>query len=81
MSYQAGHGGQEMNNEIFNKIRELKSEKDQNNWGFSIFVDGGITLENIKQIKLSGVNEVCVGERLIEGNIEENFEKYLKAMY
>ncbi|HLE49007.1 MAG TPA: hypothetical protein VI819_03190 [Patescibacteria group bacterium] len=81
MSYSAGYGGQEFNNQIFNKIRELKEKKNQSGYKFSICIDGGITLQNINQLKISGADEVSIGKRLIEEDIEVNFEKFYKAMY
>jgi pentose-5-phosphate-3-epimerase len=48
---------------------------------FKICLDGGVTLDNIKRVKLSGVDEVAITKRILEGDIEENLEKFYKAMY
>jgi ribulose-phosphate 3-epimerase len=81
MSYPAGMGGQDLNGEVYDKIENLKEIKLKGGYDFKICLDGGITLDNIKRVKLTGVDEVVIGKRLTEGDIEENLEKFYKACY
>lgn len=81
MSYPAGVGGQELRSEVFGKIDQLKELKSKVGADFKICLDGGVTLDNINRVKQSEVDEVVVGERIVGGDIEENLEKFYKAMY
>ncbi|KKR49857.1 MAG: Ribulose-phosphate 3-epimerase [Candidatus Curtissbacteria bacterium GW2011_GWA1_40_16] len=81
MSYPAGMGGQDFNEMTFDKITKLKNIKLSRDCKFKICLDGGITLDNIKRAKGSGIDEVVVGRKLTEGDIEENLEKFYKATY
>ena len=81
MTYPAGKGGQDMNEGIYDKIEQLKEIKLKGGYNFNICLDGGITLDNIKRVKLTGIDEVAIGNRIIDGDIEENLEEFYKAMY
>lgn len=81
MSYPAGRGGKEFNESIYGKIEELKEIKEKGNFTFKICLDGGITLDNIKRVKFAGVDEVAIGKRILDGDIEANFERMYKAQY
>lgn len=81
MSYPAGAGGKELNEAIFGKIERLNEIKRKGSYPFKICLDGGITLQNIKRIKLSGVDEVAVAKSVIDGDIERNLEELYKAIY
>lgn len=79
MSVKAGFGGQEFEPRILEKIEKLKKLKEGDPNPFSICVDGGVNMDNIKQIIEAGADEVAVGSSLFEGDIEENISK-LKSM-
>ena len=92
MSYPAGAGGQKFNEKVLDKIRFLNELRMKasgteglrpggNSAHFKICVDGGITTDNIKSVKMIGADEVAVGKRLFAGDIEANLEKYLKNAY
>jgi ribulose-phosphate 3-epimerase len=81
MTYPAGKGGQDMNEGIYDKIEQLKEIKLKGGYNFNICLDGGITLDNIKRVKLTGIDEVAIGNRIIDGDIEENLEEFYRAMY
>ncbi len=78
MSVKAGFGGQEFNDKVLKKIDELSEIRDSGNLKFRICVDGGIKLENIKEIRESGADEVSIGRILLEGDFEENLESFRK---
>ncbi len=81
MSYPAGAGGKELDEKVFEKIEKLVEVKSRDAALFKICLDGGITLGNIKRVKLSGVDEVAITKRIFEGDIERNMEQFYKACY
>jgi len=81
MCYPAGVGGQKFDERVLDKVKILHEIRMKEARLFSICVDGGITIDNIKSVKLAGANEVAIGKRLIVGDIEENLEKFYKACY
>lgn len=81
VSYPAGAGGKKLEERVFEKIERLVEIKNRDLTPFKICLDGGITLDNIKRVKVAGVDEVAITKRVLEGNIEENLEKFYKAQY
>ena len=81
MSYPAGTGGKKLEEKVFEKIEKLTEIKNRDSTPFKICLDGGVTLDNIKRIKLAGVDEVAITKRILEGDIEKNLENFYKAMY
>jgi ribulose-phosphate 3-epimerase len=81
MTYPAGAGGKKLEEKVFEKIERLIKIKNQDMTPFKICLDGGITLDNIKRVRLAGVDEVAITKRVLEGDIEENLESFYKAMY
>lgn len=82
MCYPAGVGGQKFDERVLDKVKILHEIRMREARLFSICVDGGITIDNIKSVKLAGANEVAIGgKRVFAGDIEVNIENYLKAAY
>lgn len=92
MAYPAGAGGKILDERVFEKIEKLSELKKRTSGPeshrpggdptpFRICLDGGITEDNIKRVKLAGVDEVAMTKRILEGDIEENLEKFYKAIY
>jgi len=81
MSVKAGFGGQKFEVSALEKVKQLKRIKDENGYRYQICVDGGITTDNVKRVVEAGADEVVVGRRLFDGNMEENIKKYLEAAY
>jgi pentose-5-phosphate-3-epimerase len=91
MTYPAGKGGKKLEEKVFEKIEKLVEIKSKasgqglqpggNATPFKICLDGGITLDNIKRVKLAGVDEVAITKRILEGDIEENLENFYRVMY
>jgi ribulose-phosphate 3-epimerase len=79
MSVSAGFGGQKFNPNVITKIEDLDHIRAFDDTPFSIIDDGGISLENFKDLRIEGVNEVAIGRKLFEGDLKENIEKYLKT--
>ncbi len=61
MSVNPGFGGQKFINSALEKIRMLSQMKEQRNSNLIIAVDGGITLENVRQVVDAGANLIVAG--------------------
>jgi ribulose-phosphate 3-epimerase len=81
MSVKAGFGGQKFDDRALTKIDLLDEIRSRDDTPFRICDDGGITLENIDDIRRAGVNEVSIGRRLTEGDIIRNYKEFKKAAY
>ena len=82
MSVNPGFGGQKFMPEVLDKIKELKKIKEENQYHFSIEVDGGINFSNSKIVLEAGADILVSGTTVFkenDGNIKTNIEK-LKSM-
>jgi ribulose-phosphate 3-epimerase len=61
MSVNPGFGGQKFIPNTFNKVRELKSMASQVNPDLLIEVDGGISIDNIQDLAVAGVDVFVAG--------------------
>jgi ribulose-phosphate 3-epimerase len=80
MSVPAGFGGQKFNNKVISKIKRLSSLRKRDQASYKIQVDGGVNLDNIRQIRKTGADEVSVGRSLFDGDLKENLEIFKKAV-
>lgn len=72
MSVEPGFGGQSFKNEALDKIKQLKTIHDENNYQFLIEVDGGINPDTAKLCKEAGVDVIVAGSYIF--NHENVFE-------
>ena len=78
MSVNPGFGGQKFMPEVLEKIKKLKKIKDENNYKFSIEVDGGINFSNSKIVLEAGADILVSGTTIFKennGDIKSNIEK------
>jgi len=68
MSVEPGFGGQKFIDGSLGKIAELYKIKTEENRKFDIEVDGGVTLENLKEIKEAGANVIVAGSSIFGAN-------------
>lgn len=61
MSVNPGFGGQKFIPETLDKVRWLKSERENRKLDFLIEIDGGVTLNNLSTILNTGVDMVVAG--------------------
>lgn len=66
MTVEPGKGGQTLIPEMLDKIRILKSYIENNSLEVDIEADGGIKLDNIKEVKEAGVDIAVVGTGIIK---------------
>lgn len=72
MSVSAGFGGQKFNPRSLEKVSELNRFRIENKIPFRICVDGGETTDVIDDTVIMGADEIAVGRRLFEGDLESN---------
>ena len=65
MTVEPGKGGQTLIDNTIDKIKKLKEYIDVNKIDIDIEVDGGIKLENVKNVKKAGSNIIVSGSGII----------------
>lgn len=76
MGHKTGVGGLDFDPRVFDKIQELKELRASRGYKYKIQVDGGVKKENIVKLVQLEVDEVSIGRRIFNGNIEENLNEY-----
>lgn len=76
MSVKAGHGGQEFNLAVWDKIKELVEMRNSMSHKFKICIDGGVTVELAHDMHKAGVDEIVVGNRIFDGQLAENIKLF-----
>lgn len=77
MTVEPGKGGQKLIVDTLEKIRQLKEYITKNNIDIDIEADGGIKLENIREVEDAGANIAVVGSGIIE---TENYVETIKQL-
>ncbi len=80
MSVHPGAQGQRFLKESLEKVKEVSRLRSQNNLNFLIGMDGGEDEDVAKTSVEAGVDYLVIGSHLIEGNIDENFEKIEESL-
>ncbi len=76
MSVEPGFGGQLFLHNSLDKITKLNKIKQENNYDFTIQVDGGITVDNIEEVIKAGARDIVIGSSLFKGNLSDNIDKF-----
>lgn len=74
MSVNPGFGGQKFIPNVLDKIKLLKDKIESKNPRCLIEVDGGVSNENIIDLKNSGVDIVVAGSYIFSGNYKERID-------
>ena len=80
MTVYPGYGGQKSITDTFSKIKKLRSIIDEKELSVDIEVDGGITLENVSEVRSAGANVFVAGTQVFEGDIEANVKKFKEEL-
>ena len=80
MTVYPGYGGQRVIKEVFDKIRILRGIIDKRGLDVDIQVDGGVSLDNIDEIREAGANIFVVGTKIFQGDAEKNTLEFLKHL-
>ena len=79
MSVNPGFGGQKFIPGALEKVRKLAEIKKAQNLGFAIEIDGGITLENIKEVVDAGVEIAVAGSAVFKAeDITERVREFIR---
>lgn len=76
MSVNPGFGGQKFIPSALRKITEVRNMLDKYNSNAIIEVDGGITADNVLEIKKAGADMVVSGSGLLKGNFNDNLDRF-----
>ena len=68
MSVNPGFGGQKFIKNTFNKIKTLRELREKNKNNFLIEIDGGVNIENAKDLIESGADVLVAGSRVFKSN-------------
>lgn len=80
MAVKAGFGGQKFDSTVLPRIGDFDCTRIAYKLDYKICVDGGVNMENIKQIAEAGVDEVAVGQALLgEGDLQRNINELQAA--
>ena len=80
MTVNPGFGGQKLIPYTLDKVRELKRIVDQKGLKVDIEVDGGVSLDNVDEIREDGANVFVVGTKIFGGDPKKNTEEFLKHL-
>ncbi len=79
MSVNPGFGGQKFIPSALRKIKELDEIRKARGLRFEIEVDGGVTLDNVKDVLEAGANIIVAGSAVFAApNIEERVKEFVK---
>ena len=80
MSVNPGFGGQKYIPYTTQKIRDLKELITDRGCQTDIEVDGGVNLDNVREIMDAGANIIVAGTAVFKGNIADNVSRFLEIM-
>ena len=80
MSAHPGFGGQKFIPESLDKIREVRAMLNEKNLETDIQVDGGIYVENVREVLDAGANVIVAGSAVFRGDAGENTAKFMEIL-
>ena len=81
MTVEPGFGGQKFMAEKMSKVKELVEIRKQKNLSFDIEIDGGVNMNNVKEILDTGVNVIVAGSAIFGAeNIEKRTREFLDIL-
>ncbi len=80
MTVEPGYGGQKIRRDTFDKILRLRQYIDEHNLDVDIEVDGGVDLDNVREVLDAGANVVVAGTKVFHGDVEENMKNFRRIL-
>lgn len=80
MTVNPGFGGQKLIPYTVDKVAELKRMLIKTGNKADIEVDGGVTIENVKNLLDAGANVIVAGSAVFQGDIVKNTEDFLEIL-
>lgn len=79
MSVFPGFGGQKFIPEALDKLRQLRKMIDESGREIDLQIDGGVTAENVAEIKVAGANVIVAGSAVFKAENRKEMIAKLKA--
>ena len=79
MSVFPGFGGQKFIPEALDKLRQLRKMIDESGRKIDLQIDGGVTAENVAEIKAAGANVIVAGSAVFKAENRKEMIEKLKA--
>lgn len=80
MSVNPGYGGQSFIPYSIGKIKQLRDMIIEQELSTDIEVDGGVSLDNAREILAAGANVLVAGSAVYNGDCRDNVKKFLELM-
>lgn len=80
MTVNPGFGGQKLIPYTVDKVRDLKKLIKSTGNKVDIEVDGGINLDNVREVMEAGANIIVAGSAVFNGDIENNVKSFLDIL-
>lgn len=80
MTVNPGFGGQQFIPYTLNKIKDLKELLKKTGNKADIQVDGGIKVDNVREVLDAGANIIVAGSAVFNGDIEKNVNDFLNIL-
>lgn len=77
MTVEPGKGGQKLISATIDKIKNLYEYVKKNNLEIDIEADGGINIDNVKEIKEAGVSIIVSGSAILNS---DNYKEYINKL-
>ena len=78
MTVEPGFGGQKFIPTALDKLRELRAIIDESGKEIDLEIDGGVTAENVDEIKKAGANVIVAGSAVFKAASPEEAIRNLK---
>ena len=80
MSVHPGFGGQKFIPESLDKIRAIRAMLNEKNLETDIQADGGVYVENVREVLDAGANVIVAGSAVFRGDAGENTAKFMEIL-
>ena len=81
MSVNPGFGGQKLIPQVLGKVKELAEIKKERNLDFLIEIDGGVNLDNVREVVDAGVEIVVAGSAVFKADdIEARTKQFMELI-
>jgi len=81
MTVEPGFGGQKFMADKMEKVTELVKIREQKNLKFDIEIDGGVNINNVKEILDTGVNVIVAGSAVFGAeDVESRTKEFLNIL-
>lgn len=80
MSVNPGFGGQKFIPECLDKVKQVKRIIEEKNLNIDIEIDGGVNLDNVKDIVAAGANVIVAGSAVFKGDAAANTRAFLEII-